>query len=626
MTKLLFDLEGDGLFPSKIHCFSYSIDCGPVKTLTDYNEIRELLKNKYTLVGHNIIMFDIPVLERLLDVDLTHHNIIDTLPLSWYLYIKRPKHGLESWSHDLGTYKPEIEDWVNLPITEYINRCENDVKTQIKLWERFEKHIVSIYDTTEQIGSLIKYLNFKMKCVSTANKLGWKLDVYQTKKNLDELQAIIDEKEEKLKSVMPEVPKYTTKTKPKSLYKKDGSYTVYGSSWFALLNKENLPKDYDGEIKVVQKYEEPNPRSHDQVKKWLSSLGWEPCTFKTNDKGNEVPQITVLDGPELTPSVQELVELYEELKEYEGYTIACHRRDILQGFLDCVDKKGFLHAEIGGFTNTLRLKHKKPLVNLPTLDTQYGEYIRPCLSVPDDFILCGADMSGLEDRTKQHYIYKFDPEYVEEMRSDDWDPHLDLGLKAGMIDEESVLYYKTAGHNEQHSERYGVIKGLRRIFKTSLYALTYGAFPAKIAKTAKVTIEKASELFEAYWKRNWAIKETAEECFVKYIEFEGEKQMWLLNPVNNLYYPLKKEKDRFSTLNQGTGSYCFDTWIGFVLQAYPIINAQFHDEGVWCIPKEDKEKLERILRESIDKTNAFLNLNIALDIDIKFGHNYGEVH
>lgn len=88
------------------------------------------------------------------------------------------------------------------------------------------------------------------------------------------------------------------------------------------------------------------------------------------------------------------------------------------------------------------------------------------------------------------------------------------------------------------------------------------SLPPKIAQTADIPLKEAQKLWDTYWERNKAVKQVAETCKVK----EIEDQKWLWNPVARIWYSLKYEKDRFSTLNQGTGSYCFDTWLAFILQ------------------------------------------------------------
>ena len=61
-------------------------------------------------------------------------------------------------------------------------------------------------------------------------------------------------------------------------------------------------------------------------------------------------------------------------------------------------------------------------------------------------VLLGSDMSSLEDRTKQHYMFKHDPEFVEDMTTEGFDPHLDLAVSANAItitEEEFYKWYQT---------------------------------------------------------------------------------------------------------------------------------------------------------------------------------------
>ena len=41
---------------------------------------------------------------------------------------------------------------------------------------------------------------------------------------------------------------------------------------------------------------------------------------------------------------------------------------------------------------------------------------------------------------------------------------------------------------------------------------------------------------------------------------------WLINPINGHCYSLRSEKDIFSTLAQGTGSFFFDMWVDKILE------------------------------------------------------------
>ena len=150
MRYCIFDIETDGLVETatKIHCFSYQLfqetKLIAKGTLTDYAAMKSFIGSQLTLVGHNIVRFDIPILEKFLNMKI-EATLIDTLGLSWYLFstenrqgkiFKREKHGLESWGEELGVKKPVIEDWENQNIEEYIFRCESDVKINALLFHK----------------------------------------------------------------------------------------------------------------------------------------------------------------------------------------------------------------------------------------------------------------------------------------------------------------------------------------------------------------------------------------------------------------------------------------------------------------------------------------------------------
>jgi len=89
---------------------------------------------------------------------------------------------------------------------------------------------------------------------------------------------------------------------------------------------------------------------------------------------------------------------------------------------------------------------------------------------------------------------------------------------------------------------------------------------------------------------------------------------------------LKTEKDKFSTLNQSTATYCFDRWIFHILRRREQLTAQFHDEGVWELQLGFREQFTQLLQDAMDDVNKELMLNRELDFDVSFGRNYSEVH
>lgn len=624
MKYYVFDAEFDSLNPTKIHVLSvgFKNESGAeeIKSTSDYDQMREFFSKdeEVTLIGHNIILYDIPAMERLLGIKIKA-KLIDTLAMSWYADPNRNRHGLEQYGEEFGVPKPKIDDWLNLTYEEYKYRCEEDVKINIKVWKKLISKMMLIYEDEDKVMKAIDYLMFKMKCLRMMEESKVKLDVDRAVQLLEEWTQAKEEKAQALKDAMPPDPKKSKKSKPKKMYKSDGSLSSLGKKWFDFLEEQDLPEDAEGPVEYIRSYGEPNPNSTSQLKSWLHSLGWKPETFSynRNKETNEfsaVEQIYVEeDGQkEVCPSVKKLYEKEPALENLDGLTILKHRIGVLKGFLRDVDEDGYLRARAAGFTNTLRLRHKE-LVNLPKPSKPYGKDLRGLLIAEEGYKLVGSDMSSLEDRTKQHYMYKYDPEYVESMWTDDFDPHLDLAVFAGAITQEEAQAHKDK--KEDHSD-------VRSTYKTANYACIYKTGAATLSRSTGLSKKAAGDLIKAYWDRNWAVKQV--EKAAKVIEVGDE--MWIYNPVSKMYYSLRYEKDKFSTLNQSTGVYCFDMWVAFILQECPKLNFQFHDE-VGIFFKEGYEQfMEDVLRGAIQKVNDFLQLNVTLDIDVQFGKNYAEVH
>ena len=614
---IVFDVEANGLLDkaTKIHCLSYTDDGREYKTLFDYSDMRNLLLAQPGLIGHNIIRYDIPLLEKILGIKIKA-QLFDTLPMSWVLNYNRSKHGLESFGEDFGIPKPQINDWNNLSKEDYAHRCTEDVKINSCLWQDLLKRFMFIYKDRVNLDKFFRYLEFKMNCAAAAEKVGWKLDVELAEKCVADLTKQKADKEAELISVMPKRKVTTKKSRPKNCFRKDGTASAHGQRWFDLLQENGLPLHFDGEVEVIKSWEDPNPNSTDQVKDWLYSLGWEPCTFKydkNKETGEErkIPQVRK-EG-ELTDSVKLIAETNPMVEVLEGLTVMQHRLGIFQGFLEC-EQDGYVRAEIDGLTNTLRFKHKKPLVNLPGIDRPWGKEIRGCLTAPTGYVLCGADMTSLEDTTKRHYMQPYDPDYVHEMSQAGFDPHLDLAKHAGAIKQSDIDAYNHGTKPE--------LKALRKNYKVVNYSATYGVGAAKLSRTTGMSVPQSQALLDAYWNRNWSVKKFSEDQKIRQINGE----MWVQNPVSGFWHSLRYEKDVFSTLNQSTGAYCFDKWVAYYRTRRPNIIGQFHDESINLVKEGEQNEHSDALNWAIKKLNQKLKLNVDLGIDIQYGQRYSDVH
>ena len=183
MKVKVFDIEADGLKPTKIHCLSAMYN-GKPRSTSSYKNMRLFFSGEDCYwVGHNITRFDIPVLERLAGVVVDPTRLIDTLALSWYLQPDRHRHGLESYGVEYGMLKKEIDDWENLSLVEYMVRCNRDVEINTRLWEEQYKHLMAIYGDEEEVFRFVSYISFKMWCPKEQERFRWLLDVRRAERD-----------------------------------------------------------------------------------------------------------------------------------------------------------------------------------------------------------------------------------------------------------------------------------------------------------------------------------------------------------------------------------------------------------------------------------------------------------
>lgn len=166
------------------------------------------------------------------------------------------------------------------------------------------------------------------------------------------------------------------------------------------------------------------------------------------------------------------------------------------------------------------------------------------------------------------------------------------------------------------------VSRLRHSGKTAVYSCQYGAGITAISTGAGVSREVAKSLHEAYWNINWAVKVVKDEQETKTVN----GVMWLKNPLNGFWYVLRGDKDKISTLIQGTATYCFDMWVEEILKKDVKLIAQFHDEVVIEIPTGYRAGVTKYLKACVGNVNRRLKLNRDLDVDVEYGNDYSAIH
>ena len=644
------DCESDGFIDeaTKIHTFGIgwkSEGVWKIKDTPNYSDMIKVLTNpNNTIVFHNGYLFDSVILSKILNIEVKA-TLIDTLAVSWVLFPNRIKEGkkwgLGSFAPDYGFKKPEIESWIDLSYEEYANRVREDVRINIALWEDCLSYYRELYDNDDtKIISHIRFLSEGLKTIVQQEEYGIKLDIKKCEENIKILDELAQKKIDILKSIMPKIPVEVIRKKPKNLYRKDLSLSEAGIKWKRLTEGCNLPLEYEGDIKEILKYEDANPLSIQQVKKYLFEIGWCPEIYvdTINTKG-ETKQVEQIKDKEknLCKSVLALVVKVPELEALADLSTINHRKAYLVGFLKNVKPNGYIQAQIAGLTNTIRFRHKN-LVNLIKVSAPFGEYVRPVLTCEEDEVFVGSDINSLENYTRTNFIADIDPKAIDILSDPDYDTHTQLGIYAGLMTEEEEAFFKwykkgtkdketlpeifKIYDDEQLSEQFTRINGIRNKSKTTSYSALYGIGKKKLAKELKISEKEAQQLLDGYWRLNDAVRVFANSCKTKTVR----GQLWVLNPGNGYWYTLRKEFDIFSTVNQGMGSYLHILWCRNVRSLGVKIVGNFHDEILTVCKSEDYEDVKSKLELAMEMTNKQTKLRVPLKIEVQKGKNYGQVH
>ena len=139
---LVFDIETDGLDATVVWCIvAQDADSGEIFKFppNKLQEGCEFLTTADRLIGHNIIGFDIPLVEKFGNVDLSGIPVIDTLVLSRLFNPSRDGgHSLEKWGYRLGLSKIEFSEYERYS-SEMLTYCVRDVQLNTLVYKELRK-------------------------------------------------------------------------------------------------------------------------------------------------------------------------------------------------------------------------------------------------------------------------------------------------------------------------------------------------------------------------------------------------------------------------------------------------------------------------------------------------------
>lgn len=384
MRNLICDIETDGIEATVIHC----IACRDADTGESWgfgpDEIGnaiDLMREAGTLIGHNIVGFDLPVIQRLTGASFPRASIRDTMLLARLCWpdVQQddwsrvgagfPKdlvgrHSLKAWGYRLGLRKSEWgenTDWASYT-PEMLEYCLRDTDVTRRLWEAIlgEKPSDMSVDIEHRFASVIRRME----------SVGFGFDLPAAESLAASLASRRDALRVELEQVFPP--------------------TVV-------------------EMKTKTKVIPFNPGSRQDIARGLKSLhGWTPRAF-TPDGRPKVDEAVLrsLDYPE-AKTLLEYLTVVKRLGQISEGTEAWTK----------LVKGGRIHGRVN--TNgavTGRCTHSRPnLAQVPGVNSPYGKECRSLFIPRPGWSLVGVDASGIELRCLASYMARWDGgEYAREV-------------------------------------------------------------------------------------------------------------------------------------------------------------------------------------------------------------------
>lgn len=627
MTAMVFDIETDGLYWEATVCHVLTIkplpslnDTTSPQTISfaDYQPLGVTLSGKIsdglnylsqgtTLIGHNIINFDLPTLKKLYNWTPNESTkIFDTLVVSRLSNPDRVKpagftgkggpHSLEAWGYRIGKAKPEHEDWsVFSPAMLRRNREDVEINTSVYHLLRSE---LEGHNWSEALE-----LEFEVARIITQQEInGVKFHIEKAHELNNTLRFAVSDIDIELHTHFPGTYKQcgVPISKP---FKTDGHLIKRVVDYFKSYNIDPAGLVSGPFTRIV--LEPINLNSQTQIKEVLLANGWEPDEWNYDDDGNQT-------SPKLTESSFHTItgELGNLIKQRTLYN---HRLHQVEGWIARVRSDGRISATANTCgTNTGRFRHSS-VVNVPKAASHvaFGKEMRSLFCVPEGKVLIGHDAEGLELRMLAHYMD--DPQFTEAVVNGDKKLGTDI----------HTLNQKLAG------------LPTRDAAKTFIYALIYGAGDAKLGKIVGGDAGAGKELRIRFLKNLPALERLIER--VKraskkgYLKGLDGRKIWMRSSNGKIM-----QHKALNTLLQSAGAIVMKKSMILLEESVTrnignssvIKVLDMHDEAQAEVLDDTTviKKYMELAKDSIVKAGEHFKLRVPLAADAAVGSNWAETH
>jgi len=577
MKEIVIDIETNGLKPDKIWCIAAK-PLGEAVVSFGPNKIKEgidYLNKADSLIGHNIIGFDIPVISKLHGVDLSKTKVIkDTLVMSrLFNPVRENGHGLKTWGYRVNILKKDHDEWDRFS-KEMLERCKTDVLINEKTYQylleegedfdeeslKLEHEIAPILKEQEDTGFLFNEKEALLLVASLKERM------FKVEK---EVQKVFKPKMVDVKLVTPKL-------------KKDGTLSKSGltSYEYAEIKATNFMNPF-----MRQKLQPFNLGSRKQIGEYLTDFGWKPNRFTPTGQPivDESSLVKVKNIPEAM-LIAEFLLLQKRIAQIDSWITAVDDDSRVHGFV------------IPTGTITGRMAHRAPnMAQVPSVSSTYGKECRACWIVKDGYKLVGVDASGLELRMLAHYMDN--KEYTNEV---------------------------TKGDIHTTNQKLAGLKS-RDKAKTFIYALCYGAGDQKLStilggntKDARRIREHFLDNLPSFRKLKNRVGKAAKRGYLKGLD--GRKIF-----IRNDYAAL-------NSLLQGGGAILMKRALAMLnsLIKLQTLDAHFvaniHDEWQIEVREDLADFVGQLAVDCIQTAGNYYKLRCPMDGEYKIGDSWSDTH
>ena len=598
----VFDIETDGLEATRVWvaCFA-NVYTDEVYTFYSYDKIRNFvdaeLQKGAIFVGHNIIGFDVPVLNSLLATRIGISRCVDTFLLSMLFNPSlEGGHSLEAWGKRLKVHKGDFKGPWDAISKEMVSYCRQDVKVTKLLFKKLSLRMRSIGFTDR--GIELEHRSWTI--IKKQIKNGFAFNYEEASK----LYSLLRFEENKLKDeiheywppILGEVAVYA------KARKKDGNFT---STY--LRHKEQYPLlticddgSYRANDYICFDIGSPKQR----VEKLLE-LGWVPEEF--TKKGN--PQPTVKGS--LSPSLEAFVKANDkpEVRLIATWININSRANMINTWMEAYNPKtGCIHGQLF-LANTLRFRHSAPnSANIPAVrsnkdgpifgfDGSYTYESRDLWTTRSlKRRLVGVDAKGIQLRVLAHYLNN--PDFIKEVLNGD--PH-SYNQKIGGFRERSTA-------------------------KTFIYAYLLGCGDAKAGQIIGGTTKDGKEIKLRFINNFPGLRELLARLG-REMERTGRITLCDGTPVivpsphMVLGYLLQGDESRI--MKQAL-IYLDEIVCKEKLDALKVCDV--HDEWQWDVNEDHVDRFVEAALDCFIRAGETFNYNLPIEGDAKVGLTWAETH